>query len=394
MSIAAVICEYNPFHNGHKHQLDVIRKKLKVDYIVCLMSGDFVQRGEPAIYSKEQRAKWALENGADLVLLLPLPYATGSADLFATGAVSILNKLGCIDYLCFGSESGDIDTLCICAEKLLSEGQVGSDGMRALMKQGHTFAKARYLLFPEFEVLLAHPNNVLALEYIMALMRTKSSIKPFTIKRDGEEYDDDEIRENETYLSGSAIRRAITLNAPKLIEKYVPYNIESIKDKPVFINDISGEVLYSLLTRQDELDEFLESSEDLTNKIINNIYDYKDFTSFIEDIKSKNFTYTRISRFIIHAMLGIKGSNTFYKEMLKQLTHVKVLGFKESSQGVLTEISEKSEIALLTKIPTVYDSLNSVTKELIDQETFASTIYNRISGAVGHEYSKPLVLVK
>ncbi|MBQ9863415.1 MAG: nucleotidyltransferase family protein, partial [Lachnospiraceae bacterium] len=197
MTIAAVICEYNPFHNGHKYQLDMIRKKLNADYIICIMSGDYVQRGEPAIFSKEIRTRWALENGADLVLQLPIAYATGSADLFATGAVSILNRLNCVDYLCFGSECGDIDTLCICAEKLLTEGQVGSEGIRALMKQGNTFAKSRYLLFPEFEMLLQYSNNVLALEYIMALMRTNSSIKPYTIKREGEDYDDATINSDE-----------------------------------------------------------------------------------------------------------------------------------------------------------------------------------------------------
>jgi len=394
MTIASVICEYNPFHNGHKYQLDMIRKKLKADYIICIMSGDYVQRGEPAIFSKEIRARWALENGADLVLQLPIAYATGSADLFATGAVTLLNKLGCVDYLCFGSECGDIDTLCICAEKLLTEGQVGSEGMRALMKQGNTFAKSRYLLFPEFEMLLAHSNNVLALEYIMALMRTKSSIKPYTIKREGQEYEDNTISSSEEYLSASAIRNAFKNNEVEKIKDFVPYNPSEIQQKPIFVDDFSGEMFYALLTKQDTIHEHLETSEDLTKRMLSEIYSFKNITSYIDLIKAKNYTFTRISRTLLHILLGIKGSNTMYKEMIAHISHIKVLGFKESSKDLLTIISDKSQITLMTKVPSVYDSLNSLTKSVIDDELFASSLYNQKCQNSVHEFSKQIVLIK
>lgn len=394
MTIAAVICEYNPFHNGHKYQLDMIRKKLNADYIICIMSGDYVQRGEPAIFSKEIRTKWALENGADLVLQLPIAYATGSADLFATGAVSILNKLNCVDYLCFGSECGDIDTLCICAEKLLTEGQVGSEGIRALMKQGNTFAKSRFLLFPEFEMLLQHSNNVLALEYIMALMRTNSSIKPYTIKREGADYDDATINSDEKYLSATAIRKAFMDKETEKIKPFVPYNPDTIGQKPVFMNDYSGEMFYCLLTKQDTIHEHLETSEDLTKRMISELYSFTDLTSYIEHIKAKNYTYTRISRTLLHILLGIKGSNTMYKEMIKHVTHVKVLGFKESSKDLLTIISDKSTITLMTKVPGIYETLNSVTKSVVDDEVFASSLYGVKCGKVVHEFSKQIILVK
>jgi len=394
MTIAAVICEYNPFHNGHKYQLDTIRKKLKVDYIVCLMSGDYVQRGEPAIYSKEVRTKWALDNGADLVLQLPVAYSTGSADLFAQGAVTILNRMGCIDYLCFGSECGDIDTLCICAEKLLTEGQVGSEGMRALMKQGNTFAKSRYLLFPEFDVLLSHSNNVLALEYIMALMQTKSSIKPYTIKREGEAYEDDSFIEGEKYLSATAIRHAILSGDGGKIKNYIPYDVTTLKDRPLCANSFSKELYYAMLTKQNELSSYLESGEDLSQRFLNSLHEYKDFTSFVDLIKTKNYTYSRISRTLLHILLDIKGSNTLYKEMVNHFSHIKVLGFKESSQMLLTTISDKSDIQLLTKVPQVYDTLNSVTKDMLDCELFVSTLYNQVAGIHTHEYQKKIVLVK
>lgn len=392
MTIGAVICEYNPFHNGHKYQLEKIRERLNLDYIICIMSGDFTQRGEPAIFSKEKRAEWALENGADLVLLLPLPFATGSADLFAHGAISILNRLGCVDYLCFGSECGDIDTLYFCAEKLLSEGQVGSDGIRALMKEGKTFAKSRYLLFPEFEAILAHPNNVLALEYIMSLIRSQSKIKPYTLIREGEDYDNDEIIENAKYLSASAIRKAILAGNACKITDYVPYDLAKITDKPICSDDFSGELYYALLTNIEYLSEYLEASADLTNRIESMLYEYSNFSSFVETLKSKNFTHSRISRTLLHTLLDLQGSSTFYKECAKHLTHVRVLGFRQSAGALLAEIAAKTSITMITKVPSVYDSLNKEMKRMLDAEVFASTLYDRHNESHIHEYAKAIVI--
>lgn len=394
MTIAAVICEYNPFHNGHKYQLDIIKKELNPDYIVCLMSGDYVQRGEPAIYAKETRTKWALENGADAVFQLPISFATGSADLFSEGAVTILNKLNCIDYLCFGSECGNIKELSLCADILIKKGTIESDGIRELMKNGHTFAKARALLFPDFAEILSEPNNVLALEYLSALKKTGSSIKPFTITRKGEGYEDDTFDENLEYLSGTAIRKAIRENDREKVSSFVPYDFSAIREKPLWVDDFTGELFYALLANKGKLTNYLEMSEDLAKRIEASIYGFTDFSSFIETLKSKNYTYSRISRALLHIMLNIEGSNTYHKEMLKHLSVIKLLGFKESSKNVLSVISEKSSLEIMTKIPTVYDSLNSVSKALVDSEVFASAIYNRVNGIHAHEYTKQIVVLK
>ncbi len=394
MSIAAVICEYNPFHNGHKYQLDTIRKELNPDYIICLMSGDFVERGEPSIYSKELRTKWALENGADAVFQLPVSFATGSADLFSEGAVTILNKLNCVDYLCFGSECGNIHELSECADFLIKEGTIESDGIRELMKKGHTFAKARALLFPDFAEILNEPNNVLALEYLSALKKTGSSIKPYTIARKGEGYEDDSFDKSQEYLSGTAIRKAILDNEASKISSYVPYDLAGIAEKPLQANDFSGELFYALLNSKSKLANYLEMSEDLARRIEASLYEYKDFSSFIEALKSKNYTYSRLSRALLHIMLNIEGSNTYQKETLKHLSVIKLLGFKEASKDVLSIISGNSELEIMTKIPAIYDSLNSVTKSMVDSEVFASALYNRAKGVCSHEYTKQIVVVK
>ncbi len=393
MTVAAVICEYNPFHNGHKYQLDTIRKKLHADYIICLMSGDFVERGEPAIYSKEIRARIALENGADLCLLLPIPYATGSADLFAHGAVTLLNKLNIVDYLCFGSECGDIDALCLCADKLLDEGQVTTGGIKALMKEGNTFAKSRLILFPEYDALLSHSNNVLALEYIMALKRTGSSVKPYTIKREGEDYDDDSFTEDSKFLSATAIRNAILSNEQEMVSSYVPYDLKLLNQDPVSMNRFSGELFYSLLLNKENLDAFLESSEDLANRIVNSLSEFKNATSFIELLKTKNLTYSRVSRALLHILLNIQGSNTRFKESANYISHLKVLGFREESSILFSQISERSDISLLTRIPPAYETLNSITKKIFDSELFASTLYNQKAKIRIHEYQKQIIVI-
>ncbi len=392
MKVAAIICEYNPFHNGHKYQIDSIKKELNPDYIICLMSGDYVERGEPAIYSKELRTKWALENGASAVIELPIPYATASADLFAFGAVSFLNKLNCVDYLVFGSESGDINELSECCDKLNVSGNINSFEIQRLMREGNTFAKARTLLFPSYEKLLSTSNNVLALEYLSSLKKTNSTIKPYTIKREGQAYDDSALLET-AYLSASSIRNALKTGQTEEIANHVPFDFSNISEKPVFADDMSGELFYSLLTNKGKLDHFLESGTDLAKRIENQLSEYKSFTQFIEVLKSKNYTYSRLSRTLLHIMLGIEGSNAFYRENLDNITHLKLLGFKKDAQPFLKLISENAKIQVVSGFSSVYDELNTATREMVDTEVFAGRLRGRVSGDTTHDFSKKIVII-
>lgn len=392
MSVAAIICEYNPFHNGHKYQIDSIKKELNPDYIICLMSGDYVERGEPAIFSKELRTKWALENGVSAVIELPIPYATASADLFAFGAISFLNKLNCVDYLVFGSESGDINELSECCDKLETSGSINSFEIQKLMREGNTFAKARALLFPSYEKLLSTSNNVLALEYLSSLKKTNSTIKPYTIKREGQAYEDSVLLET-SYLSASSIRNALKTGQTEKIAGHVPFDFSNISEKPVFADDMSGELLYSILTNIKKIDYYLESGTDLAKRIENQLNEYKSFTQFIEVLKSKNYTYSRLSRTLLHIMLGIEGSIAFYRENLNDITHLKLLGFRKDDSALLKLISEKAKIHVVSGFSSVYDELNIATREMVDTENFAGRLRGRIIGDAGHEFSKKIVIV-
>ena len=392
MTVASVICEYNPFHTGHKHQYDYIKEEIKADYIVCIMSGDFVQRGEPAVFSKELRTEWALSNGADAVFLLPCFYSTASADLFAYGAVSLLDKMGCVDYLCFGSESGDIDKLKECALKLKENGTIASPAIKELMKNGNTFPKSRSLLFPEYINILNSPNNVLALEYINALNKVDSKIKPVTLKREGQSYDDDTADLSSKFLSATAIRKAVLEGHGDSLNKYVPYRIPA--DAASLTPDsFSKELYYALLLAGGNYEEFFEVNEDLSKRIGNNLLKFKDFSSFTELLKTRNYTHARISRALIHILLGIKEHYTKLYETMDNVEGIRLLGFRKDAEPLLKEMTEKSSLKIITKVPAVYDELNDSTKMLLDKDLFASTLYDKAAGIDTHEYSKKLIIV-
>ena len=188
MKTAGIIAEYNPFHTGHEYQINYIKEKLRTDYIVIAMSGDFVQRGTPALFSKYVRAEMALRSGADLVLELPVSISSASAELFARGGVQLLDGLGVTDILCFGSECGDTDALMELAKILAEEPEAFQDALRRNLKDGMTFPKARSMalsaVFPEaekYQQLLSSPNNILGIEYCKAILRETALFHRFPL---------------------------------------------------------------------------------------------------------------------------------------------------------------------------------------------------------------------
>lgn len=232
MKITGVIAEYNPFHNGHLFQFEQIRRLTGADYIIVAMSGDFVQRGEPAIYDKYTRASMALRCGADLVLELPAVFATSSAEDFASCGVALLDHLGVVNQLCFGSECGDLAPLQAIAELLCEESEDFSAELQTRLKQGLPFPAARAAALAAMtepitetmaasansaespEDLLASPNNILAVEYLKALRRRQSRIEPFTILREGQAYHDSSHPDSGICASASALRHAIRHSRP------------------------------------------------------------------------------------------------------------------------------------------------------------------------------------
>jgi predicted nucleotidyltransferase len=238
MKVAGIIVEYNPFHNGHKFHIEQTKKLTGADYIIAVMSGNYVQRGEPAVINKYLRTDMALLNGVDLCIELPTCYSSASAEFFAYGAVSILHKLGIVDYVCFGSEAGSIKHLDYIADILNSNNKEYQTILNKYIKQGNSYPKARELgileylksikspYLKEIKKIISSPNNILGIEYIKALKKLGSSITPITITRTDKGYNEINLDKTSSYTSASSIRTNIHTLAS--IKKYVPSNVYSI----------------------------------------------------------------------------------------------------------------------------------------------------------------------
>ena len=282
MKVSGIIAEYNPFHNGHKFHIEQTRKMTGSDFVIAVMSGDYTQRGVPAITSKYLRTEVALLNGVDLVLELPLYYSVGSAEYFAIGAVSLLDKLGMVDSLCFGSECGNIRTLSQIASILIDEPTAYRSILQEELKRGTSYPKARSSALsaicsdsPECIQALSTPNNILGIEYMKALLKRNSSIRPYTIKRQGSGYHDasldSEALEYSPKSSASAIRLCMdTTDELKTIRNHVPENVYHLlhnyyhKELPIKSDDFSMLLKYKLLLDStDNYDQYIDIHSDL-----------------------------------------------------------------------------------------------------------------------------------
>ena len=398
MITAAIICEYNPFHKGHLYQIEYIKKELKADRIVCLMSGDFVQRGEPAILSKEIRTEMALSMGADLVLLLPAHFSTASADNFSYGAVSILNKLGCIDYLCFGAECPDLSLLTRISEEFSVKATPDNPMIKDLLSKGLTFGEARARVFSEYEDILKGPNNILAIEYLISLIKTKSPIKPFLVKRKGADYNSSSIDPDTSLQSATALRGLLGAGKFEEAMQYIPSDIHGLFSKSdIVLPEDLDTALFSLLLRESDLSCYEDVSFELSMRIKNKLCEYRGFVSFLDTLKTKNLTRARISRALIHILLNIKGSSRDLPNLADALDHIRIQGFKKDSSDLLTAIKKSGNITLVTKVPDVYDSLSAPEKAVFDADLYAATLYDSISACKNNtaftaEYSKTIVI--
>ena len=391
-NITGIVAEYNPFHKGHAYQIQRARELTNADYIIVVMSGDFVQRGGPALFDKYLRTRMALLGGADLVLELPVSFSCSSAESFAFGAVSILDGLGCVDVLCFGSESEDMESLRRCAVELTDESASYQEALRNQLKKGLSFPAARkeaLLGLAEFSFpfgLLDSPNNILALEYMKGLIRLGSSIKPVAVKREGSGYHDTRIQT--PFASASAIRKIlkeghakqgpVSEEISRLLRHTMPADAAMLtiqrleREQPIWEDDFSLLLRYQLmLNTPDSLCQFADMSPELSRRIYANLNKFTDFSGFVLLLKTKEITYTRICRALIHVLLNLK------KEEFSP-SYARILGFRKESTGLLREIKECSSICLLTKAADYTRQLESSAQELFRQDLFASNLYTSV----------------
>ncbi len=383
--IVGLITEYNPFHNGHQYHIEKAKEVTGADAAIVVMSGNFVQRGGPAIMPKHMRAQIALQSEADLIIELPVGYATGTAEIFAFGAVSLLHQLGCVDTLCFGSECGDIDALQHLAEILVEEPEEYKDFLQQYLRIGLSFPTARQKAiescYPDdsFAHLLEEPNNILGIEYLKALYTLKSSIKPYTITRTDAGYHSLEL--NTEFSSASAIRNTIEdADDISLVKDYLPENCFDIlsnsfkKRFPIVLNDFSLLLKYRLLNETAEsLNAYEDVSEALANRIYNCRNEFISFEQFCDLLKTKDLTYTRISRTLLHILLGIKKG--IYTEHMPG--YVRVLGFRKESAAIMAQIKQHSSIPLITKLGQM-ESSNPCIMQMFETDIFAADLYESV----------------
>lgn len=314
MKIAGVIAEYNPFHSGHEYQLAQTRERFGATHIAVCMSGSFTQRGDCACVSKFARAKTAVQCGADLVIELPVPWAVAPAGRFATGAVSLINALGCVDMLSFGSESGDIQLLNQTADAVL---KVENELYKYLL-DGGSLASARFNLIrkkfgDEISAPLSRPNDTLAIEYILAVRRLSENISCCPISRIGVEHDSTTAQKG--FASASLIRTMLNDNS---WQKYVPEISKKIIDDEVSLGYAPADMLrlerailakLRTFTPEDYI-KLYEVSEGLENRIHSAVRHASSLHELYDSVKTKRYSHSRIRRIILSAFLGIDGKIT------------------------------------------------------------------------------------
>lgn len=405
MKTVGIIAEYNPFHNGHLYQLKKAKEITGADFAVVVMSGDFTQRGTPAVFDKYTRCRLSLLAGADLCIELPVVYATASAELFAKGAVSLLSALG-VDALCFGSECGEIAPLREIASLLFAEPSAYKEALNKALKEGLSFPSARAVAvrkcahagsLPGADVtassslsgvdaaasdVLASPNNILGIEYLKALLALEKNGQhapvPYTIKREGDGYLSHTLSE-ESFCSAMALRKGIAEENPDLL-RYVPESIrQEFSDtcqmkSALCADDFSGMLFYKLLSEKDAgYDSYLDVSSDLSDKIRKNLGTFTTFSAFCENsLKSKDITLTRVYRSLLHILLSIKK-----EDLPAAAPYARILGFREASFEVFGCLS-KENIPLLSRLKDASSLLSPEALSCLSKDIFAAQLYEHV----------------
>ena len=393
MKTVGLITEYNPFHNGHAYHIEKAKMLTGADRVIVIMSGDFVQRGAPAIMPKHLRAESALLSGASLIMELPVCFATGSAEYFAQGSISLLNQLGCIDSICFGSECGDLHLLKEIAQILADEPIEYQAALKQALKEGASFPAARQealnIYSDKYSEILASPNNILGIEYLKALAKLHSKMEPFTIKRIGAGYHDMDI--DGQFSSATAIRSDIyqlaDVNSSSEsiplthIQTQVPSSCHELMKEnyqtryPVKSDDFSLLLKAKLLSETaDSLSHYLDMSPELANRILRLRNDYLNFEQFCDLLKTKELTRSRISRSFIHVLLGI--TNDWITAMKAPVPYARILGFRKDHADLLGILKQTSDIPLITSPARAV--LADTARQMLELDIYASDLYESV----------------
>ena len=384
--ILGIVSEYNPFHNGHLHHLEVSKQITKTDFSVVVMSGNFVQRGDTSLINKWVKTEMALKAGIDLVIELPTVYAISSAENFADGAIKILNSLGVVDFVSFGSEIGEITPLNDIANILYREPKEFSSLITAQLKSGLSFPRAREIAINQFfgtskkySEILNNPNNVLGIEYLKSLKKHRSHIRPLTIKRDYSDYNSTKVKKG--IASATAIRTMI--ENKKNVHYVVPFETYELLDEEInsgrIIPNLSvfeKEIIYTLRRMTlSEIANIPDVSEGLENKIKLAANNFNTLPELIANIKSKRYTQSRIQRILLYALLNITQKDI---NSSKRVTpYIRVLGFNKHGKRIISAIAAANpKLKIIVSVKKFVENSNDTTlRNMISKDILATNIY-------------------
>lgn len=358
--VVGIVAEYNPFHNGHLYQINKIREKYKDATIVVVCSSSFTQRGDTSILNKFDKAKVALNNGVNLVVELPYVYSTQSSDIFASAAIKILNYLK-VDTICFGTERDSIDEIKKCADTQLYNPEYDKI-VKEQLDLGINYPTAlNKALKKLIGIEITEPNDLLALSYLKEIIKNKYNIEIFSIKRTNDFHD---INSNEMIVSASNIRNKLINNID--IKDKVPSDVYEIL-KNIKFNNKYFEFLKYKINSESDLEKYLDVDEGLSSRIRNSIDKSNSLEELIQNIKTKRYTYNKISRMLNHILCSFTKDE---RDQVKTIEYIRILGFDEVGQRHLNNIKDDIDIKILNKFDTSYKSL--------EIEKRVSSIYSMI----------------
>lgn len=367
MNVVGIIAEYNPFHEGHAYQIQKAKEQCGAEFAVVVMNGNFVQRGEPAIFDKYTRTKEALLGGADLIFELPVRFGLSSAGDFAMGGVLALNALPFVTHLCFGTETGDLTPLLQAATFLCDEPDSYRTRVKHFVKQGILYPKARSLALAAESGLPTEtwdsPNNILGLEYCVALQKLHSKIKPFTIRREGQGYHDNDTPALSDFPSATFLRKKIRKAGEK---------------ENLSLSDFSSLIGYSLLTAKD-LCRIKDITPDLSDRIRNELPKYREINEFVKTIKNPSLTTGRIKRSFFQCLFDIEKEEPV-------MPYLRVLGMKKEASSLLSQ-KENASCQILTKLAFDVPKMDDTAKKLFAKDLLASDLYRQV---FCHKYNQTL----
>ncbi len=393
-NILGIIAEYNPFHNGHKYHLLESKKLCNADYVICVMSGNFTQRGDSSVVDKWSKTEMAILNGVDLVIELPTLYSISSAENFAEGCIKILDSLNLVNILSFGCEFSDINILDKFANILLNEPKEYTAILNHELNKGISYPKARenaLLMYlndiRKYANILSRPNNILAIEYLKSLQKYKSEIKPLALKRKNVDYIDTKVVSG--FASATAIRKLIKDNNLKVLKDVLPqdsYNILETRIKNGnIVSDISKfekEIIYNLRKMSiKEISELQDVCEGLENAIKNAANSCNSIPEFINIVKSKRYTETRIKRILLYTLLGITKKDILLSR--KCTPYIRVLGMNNNGKKLLSSIiSNNPKLEIITSVKKFIDNnKNKQYSTMFEKDILSTNVYT-----LGYDY--------